>query len=459
MLSIPPTPSRNLTLLVLGFGISMSLTPVVSAQITPTPPIVAQMSAPKVIQTSITPLSTLHASFEYEFKANLRPGVTHPDVVFLQKFLNASGFPIATFGPGSAGNETAFFGTLTKKALIAFQDAHTSEILAPVGLRKGTGYFYSATRNYVNMFVRNMLNQKNNQATSTPKIIIFEQPYSRPANVISNQTPSGNTIPPEEDEPAPPSTYSIGGTVTGLSGTISLENNATNTLSVVSSGAFSFTQRLLNAVNYLISIVLQPDGQICSLENETGTVSGSNVTNVSVSCLTFPTFGTFTALTKTIIAGTFALVAPSSDSDGAFAFSSSDTLVATVSGGSCTVVGAGTTVITATQSASGLFTAKTATTTLTVSGQCELIEPCQGRGSCENVASSPGGPRDTFSCTCNDPYSGVYCESSTENCAPDGDNYCLNSGTCVANAAGGECSCPVCFTGSRCELFDPVACA
>ena len=49
----------------------------------------------------------------------------------LQKFLNSRGHTIATTGPGSAGNETTYFGPATTRAVIAFQ---ASQGLAAVGI-------------------------------------------------------------------------------------------------------------------------------------------------------------------------------------------------------------------------------------------------------------------------------------------------------------------------------------
>jgi len=69
--------------------------------------------------TPVTPSLPVTSS-----QSNLLPGTSHEDVRRLQRFLNASGFPVAPSGMGSRGNETNYFGTLTRVALIAFQDAH-----------------------------------------------------------------------------------------------------------------------------------------------------------------------------------------------------------------------------------------------------------------------------------------------------------------------------------------------
>jgi hypothetical protein len=42
-------------------------------------------------------------------------GMVHEEVRQLQMLLNARGFPVAESGPGSRGNETNYFGTLTKR--------------------------------------------------------------------------------------------------------------------------------------------------------------------------------------------------------------------------------------------------------------------------------------------------------------------------------------------------------
>lgn len=53
--------------------------------------------------------------------ARVRVGYRGEDVKELQTFLNNSGFTVAQSGPGSVGNETDYFGPLTKEAVKRFQ--------------------------------------------------------------------------------------------------------------------------------------------------------------------------------------------------------------------------------------------------------------------------------------------------------------------------------------------------
>lgn len=99
------------------------------------------------ITKQITPISS-----NFKFSNNLSLNMIHPDVRELQKYLNTHGFVIASSGPGSPGKETNYFGSLTKKTLIRFQESHATEVLKPTGLSKGTGYFGPSTRNFINEY-------------------------------------------------------------------------------------------------------------------------------------------------------------------------------------------------------------------------------------------------------------------------------------------------------------------
>lgn len=89
-------------------------------------------------------------SAPFVFTRSLRLGSSAEDVRRLQIYLNTHGFPVAASGPGSPGNESDTFGSLTRAALIRFQEAHASDILIPAGLSKGSGVMGPATIAYVN---------------------------------------------------------------------------------------------------------------------------------------------------------------------------------------------------------------------------------------------------------------------------------------------------------------------
>ena len=82
-------------------------------------------------------------------------------------------------------------------------------------------------------------------------------------------------------------TYTVGGTVTGLSGTgLVLGLNGGNALGVSSSGAFTFTDRIADGSAYTVTVATQPSSQTCMVTNGTGTLAGAIVTNVTVTCST-----------------------------------------------------------------------------------------------------------------------------------------------------------------------------
>ena len=83
-----------------------------------------------------------------------------------------------------------------------------------------------------------------------------------------------------------PDTYYIGGNVSGLTGTVVLQNNAGDNLSISSNGGFTFSTMLANSASYNVTVSSQPTGQTCTVGSGTGTVSSADITNISVNCTT-----------------------------------------------------------------------------------------------------------------------------------------------------------------------------
>ena len=78
--------------------------------------------------------------------------------------------------------------------------------------------------------------------------------------------------------------YTVGGTASGLNGTVVLQNNGGNNLSVTSNGSFTFSTALSDGAAYDVTVLSQPTGQNCTVSNHSGTISEANVTNTNVSC-------------------------------------------------------------------------------------------------------------------------------------------------------------------------------
>lgn len=82
-----------------------------------------------------------------DFSRTLKVGMRGEDVRALQQFLNTvKETRVADTGAGSLGNETDYFGLATKRAVIKFQEKYRTEVLAPIGLAHGTGFFGEKTR-------------------------------------------------------------------------------------------------------------------------------------------------------------------------------------------------------------------------------------------------------------------------------------------------------------------------
>jgi hypothetical protein len=155
--------TRKIAAVVLTFALALSMGVTVGF---------AEESTNEELQEQITELQALIASLQAQlagtpttptgtaptacagvtaFSANLSLGSTGNDVKCLQAMLNMDpATQVAASGVGSAGQESTYFGQLTKAAVVKFQNKYASEVLTPVGLTVGTGFVGTQTRTKLN---------------------------------------------------------------------------------------------------------------------------------------------------------------------------------------------------------------------------------------------------------------------------------------------------------------------
>jgi subtilisin family serine protease len=84
---------------------------------------------------------------------------------------------------------------------------------------------------------------------------------------------------------APPPTFTVGGSVTGLTGPgLTLQLNGGSDLSFGANAPFTFTTRVAAGSNFTVSVAARPGAETCVVSGGSGVMPTSNVSNVSVSC-------------------------------------------------------------------------------------------------------------------------------------------------------------------------------
>jgi hypothetical protein len=84
--------------------------------------------------------------------------------------------------------------------------------------------------------------------------------------------------------------FTVGGTLTGLPAgdTVTLQDNGSDDLTLSANGTFTFPTALPNGHAYSITVsgTSVPPPTTCTLTNGSGNISGANVTNVAIQCMT-----------------------------------------------------------------------------------------------------------------------------------------------------------------------------
>ncbi len=83
-----------------------------------------------------------------------------------------------------------------------------------------------------------------------------------------------------------PSAHTIGGVLSGLKSTVVLQNNGADNLLLNENGTFTFPTPVAEGSRYNVTILTQPQGQACDVENGSGTMGNSDISDIVVRCAT-----------------------------------------------------------------------------------------------------------------------------------------------------------------------------
>ncbi|WP_028387723.1 DUF1566 domain-containing protein [Legionella fairfieldensis] len=128
---------------------------------------------------------------------------------------------------------------------------------------------------------------------ATYNVTILTQPATQTCTVTSGSGTAGGSNITTVQVQCSINAYTVGGTLSGLSsGTVVLQNNGADNLSLSSDGAFTFTSTVAQGAPYNVTVLTQPPSQTCTVTNGSGTMGAGNVTNVAVNCAVNTTLST-----------------------------------------------------------------------------------------------------------------------------------------------------------------------
>ena len=147
--------------------------------------------------------------------------------------------------------------------------AHSATLTGTVsGLNAGNTVVLSSGSNLVVVSLNGAF-----QVTNGGPLVVSIQPNKQTCSV------SGTTVTCKN-------TYSVGGTISGLSSSgLVLRLNTTSLIVPSGATAFKFSTSLPSNTPYTVSAGIQPPSLFCTPANNTGTVLSSNITNISIACV------------------------------------------------------------------------------------------------------------------------------------------------------------------------------
>lgn len=174
------------------------------------------------------------------------------------------------------------------------------------------------------------LSTTDNGAFSFPESFTADSDYqvvivSQPANqncVVNNATGTLTADVSNVNVKCTTKMYSLGGTISGLSGALVLQNNSGPKLRLTNNGSFTFSDELAVGSDYDVTIASAPDSQQCAVSNASGVLS-ADTDNVNVECYSksYSLGGTVSGLEGTLTLQNLGVSDLILTDDGSFTFS------------------------------------------------------------------------------------------------------------------------------------------
>jgi hypothetical protein len=225
------------------------------------------------------------ANGKFTFSTGFASGATYDVTVGTQP---AGETCTVTLGSGTVGTKNVTTVKVTCKAYTIGGTVSGLLTGASVTLLDNGGDAYKATANGKFTFSTGLA------SGATYDVTVGTQPAGETCTVTGGSGTVGtkDVITVKVTCKASTTTFSIGGTVSGLnsSTSVTLLDNGGNSLPVTANGAFTFTTKLASGATYKVTVGTQPTGETCTVTNGSGTVGSANVTNVAVACAASGTF-------------------------------------------------------------------------------------------------------------------------------------------------------------------------
>ncbi len=160
-------------------------------------------------------------------------------------------------------------------------------------------------------------------AGSSYNVSILTQPKGQACAVIGGSGTIGSSDVSSVVVNCAANSFTVGGSISGSTGTVLLRNNDGDDLELSANGSFAFSQPLTTGTAYAVTVHAQPVGQTCTVTNGMGKVGSANVSSVTVSCVTktFTLGGAITGLTGTVTLANNGTNPLTRNMNGAYTFS------------------------------------------------------------------------------------------------------------------------------------------